>query len=103
MQTMRLMTTTILAMLVAMTTPADAGECRFKFQCSTFKSTSRPVPIYKDRDFFPERVAEIYDPGNNKPLQIRDPDYGRVLFRIEKGTGAIIGPTDLRVRGRIGD
>ena len=87
-------------MAVLLASPAVA-ECQFKFQCTSWQR-SKPTPVYKTRDFFPERVAEIYDPGIGRRLQVRDPDYGRVLFRIDKTTGDIVGPTDLRVRGRIG-
>ena len=101
--TRTLLATLTMVALVLVTTPVGA-ECqaRFKFQCSSWTKQSRPVPIYKDRDFFPERVAEIYDPGRGRRLQIRDPYLGRVLGRIDRRTGDIVGPTDLRVRGRIG-
>ena len=90
----KLVILTTLAVLV--TTPAGA-ECQFKFQCSTFKSTSKPVPIYEGNSL--RVIGRIYDPGGNKNLQILAPLSPIIKFQIEKRTGAIL---DKRGRRKVG-
>ncbi len=96
----RLMTMTILAMLVA--TPAGATcQAQFKFQCPMI-DLKKPAPILDERGL--RQRAEIYDPKvPGKPLQIRNPRTLRVLFQIEKRTGKILDSRGRREVGRIGD
>ena len=98
MQTMRL--AILLAVLVAMTTPVGA-TCQFKFQCSTFASTSKPVPIYEGNSL--RVIGRIYDPGGNKNLQILAPLSPIIKFQIDKRTGAILDKRGRRKVGQIGD